>query len=143
MPALPRMLELVVACLLLYSGLLHLSNPYLFANAIAAYRLLPLSLLAVIPFVLPHGMLVLAVCLIAQRCMTTARLGAAILFTTFAIVQAIAWLAGNNIGCGCFGYANEPISPKSIAIPVLCASVCAVLLWRGDALPLPPKTADA
>lgn len=134
MPGVPRILELVVACLLLYSGLLHLSNPYLFANAIAAYRLLPLSLLAVVPFVLPQMMLVLAVCLISQRYVTTARLGAAILFATFAVAQATAWLAGNNIGCGCFGYANEPISPTSIAIPVLCAAVCAVLLWRSDAL---------
>ncbi|MEK6261007.1 MAG: MauE/DoxX family redox-associated membrane protein [Planctomycetota bacterium] len=128
MKFLQRSSEIIVASLLLYSGLMHASNPYLFANVIAAYNLLPMALLSLIPFVLPHVMIVFGVCLIWQQFETMARFASAVLFIVFAAAQIWAWTSGGNIGCGCFGYSNEPISPKSIAVPAICAAVCVGLL---------------
>lgn len=127
-----RLPEIGVGCLLLYSGLVHAANPYLFTNIIAAYEVLPLALLSVVPFVLPYLMIVLGVCLIGQQFATAARLTASILFVAFATIQIRAWLIGANIACGCFGYANEAISPKSIAVPVIGAVLCVFLLLGHD-----------
>jgi hypothetical protein len=128
-----RFLELVVGCVTLYSGLLHISNPYLFATKAASYEIAPTEVMWFLPFVLSSVMVTLGISLIAFPNHAIARLSCIALFSCFAIAQSYSWLSGTEIGCGCFGYSTEAISFKSISIPIACGSICLVnaILIRG------------
>ena len=93
--------------------------PYQFAGMIAAYSLIPLPFLTILPFVLPYLMLVVGCCLVFGSHEAVARKVAASLFIAFFLVQLVAWLSGAQISCGCFGYSTTPISPMTIAIPAV------------------------
>ncbi len=119
-----KILEIVVGCTLLFSGLLHLANPYQFAGAMAAYEIVPLPSLWILAFLLPSTMIALGVSLVSNVCIDAARIGAIVVFAGFAIAQLSAWTTGKQIGCGCFGYSHEPISLFSMSIPILCDAIC-------------------
>lgn len=142
-----RILEVAIAGLLLYSGLQHSANPYLFAGAVAAYDVAPPWLLVIVPFVLPHLMIVASLCLLTGNFAFTARCLSVVLFSVFAISQFWVWVNGTSISCGCFGHSLEPISIRSISVPVLCGlGVSGVLLldsrrgkqWRVRRCSAPP-----
>ena len=117
--------------MLIYSGLLHTINPYHFASATAAYQLLPVSFLYVVPFVLANLMIVLGVSFICEKCTQVARVTTFILLSIFAVAQTIGLVFDMQISFGCFGHGTDAISIKSISVPVSCAAVCAVnLIFR-------------
>src|SRR6185312_16164199 len=105
-----RIIEIATGSALLYSGLVHASAPYYFASVIAAYDLLPVASLVVVPFILPYLMLVVGCCLVFGICKTVARKLAASLLIIFFFAQLLLWLSGAEISCGCFGYSTKPIS---------------------------------
>ena len=116
--------EIVVGGLLLYSGVRHAINPYYFITSVAEYKLLPIALLWFVPFALANLMILIGCCFIANQCIETARYLGAVLFLVFAVAQSVSWSLGMQISCGCFGHSIEPISLRSISIPVVCFVVC-------------------
>jgi hypothetical protein len=127
-----RVLEILVGSILLYSGLLHGSAPYYFANAMAAYNILPSATLVVLPFTLPYLMLVVGCCLIFGVCEAIARHVAVVLFGVFFLAQVAAWISGAEISCGCFGHSTKSISLITLAIPAALGIVALGLSVYGS-----------
>jgi hypothetical protein len=118
-----RVIEIIIGISLLYSGLTHANAPYYFTGSMAAYGLLPFSLLAFVPFILPYFMIVIGCCLLLRFHEPIALLSAVTLLAIFFAAQLIAWISGSEISCGCFGHSNRPISASSIAFPAfLCVT---------------------
>ncbi len=114
---------------LIYSGLVHLSNPYLFAAKIAEYQLVPGALLNFLPVVLAGTMVTTGLSLLSSEMLSAARAAACCLFCLFALGQAYALASGAEFGCGCFGYSNDPISAKSLAIPTCLFIGISLAIW--------------
>ena len=93
----------VVAALFFYAGASKMENPQVFADAIAAYRMLPDALINPVALVLPPLEVIVAVCV----CIPVLR-GAGLLLMggmtiVFLMALAQAALRGLVVDCGCFG----------------------------------------
>lgn len=123
------MIQMFAGGILLYSGLLHCSHPLFFAHNMAAYRILPESSLVVLTLFVPALQTVVGfVLLFSLPGYVNAAWNAALgLYSCFVVFQAKIILSGEQISCGCFGFSSEPVSLKTIALPL----VIALILWFG------------
>lgn len=100
-PPLMRLFEIILGGLYIYAGCLKLFSPYEFAEAVLAYRLLPVSLVGVVAAVLPWlevaAGLFLVVGLKRRSCLLL--LGG--LAGVFLLVMLITTARGLKIDCGC------------------------------------------
>jgi putative oxidoreductase len=120
--------SMIVAAVLLFTGLVHAAQPYFFIHTIASYRLLSADASGLLGLWLPYLQIVLAVC-IGIRCAEKVALCiAAGLFTTFALAQTTVYLRGMEIDCGCFGFVAHAVSLSSVALPIALAVVCALVV---------------
>jgi len=130
--ALARSIDFLLIVPLFLSGIVHMSNPYQFANSIAAYELVPDFMLLWIPKLLSSLMITISLYFMAGLSLQIARISAATLFALFGVVQLQAWLAGAQHGCGCFGFSSAPISGVSVSIPIILfflAITSSILGW--------------
>ena len=108
--------RIVVALLLLMAARPHLANGYQFLESVLAYRLLPNELAVVVAVIVPSLELTLGVALVfVPRLRRMACDVSVVLFTLFLIAQSSAYARGLDIGCGCFGDAEDRIGWRSIA----------------------------
>ena len=127
-----------VAFSLLYSGMLHLSQPYAFVHAAARYQLLPIRIIGLMILV-PYVQIVLAACLLTGRLERTALVLTAGLFGIFACAQIAVLMRGDTISCGCFGFASETVGRTSLSIALAGSALCVLLrVWCPGQLPSPP-----
>ncbi len=96
-----RLLEIVLGCLFFYAGYLKLLHPEAFAEAVLAYRLVPMALVGAVAAVLPWlevaAGLFLAVGLKRRSCLLL--LG--FLTGVFLLVMLVTLARGLKIDCGC------------------------------------------
>ncbi len=120
-----RIVQLIVAIVLIVSGWSHLQNEMMFYADILQYRLcgslvawlasgfLPwLQICAGVGFII--GVMPKGSCLIG-----------CLLFTIYSIAQVVIVMSGRNVNCGCFGVLHsEPISFTTVtgSVTLLCMS---------------------
>lgn len=125
----PRLLKCVVVSMLLYSGLVHIVQPYYFIYSAAGYRLLAPSLTAPVMTLLPYLHIAIAISLIVGTAERSALLLSCLLFGVFAVAQAIILAKGQTLNCGCFGFAESTVGPLSLSIPLFACLGCVALLF--------------
>lgn len=134
-------LRLVLAGVLLYAAWLKLKDPAAaqkFANAIAAYKILPNHLVIVSAFAFPWLEAIAAVLLILGLWTRAAAAVAGLLFLAFigAIGSAMLRESVSLTTCGCFGerslLCTGPPSWCHIAQNAGLTVICLVVLWRGS-----------
>lgn len=125
-----KSLTAIVAFPLLYSGLIHIAQPYQFIHSAAAYRVLPVSTVGPLMTFLPYLQTAVALCLLMGVAERAALLFASLLFGSFAAAQAVVLARGESLSCGCFGFSGMTIGPLTLSIPILCGVICLVALTR-------------
>lgn len=134
-------LRLLLAGVLLYAAWLKLKDPasaQKFANAIAAYKILPNHLVIVSTFAFPWLEAIAAVLLVLGLWTRAAAAVAGLLFVAFigAIGSAMLRESINLTTCGCFGerslLCTGPPSWCHIAQNAGLTAMCLLLLWRGS-----------
>ncbi|TVS08316.1 MAG: DoxX family membrane protein [Phycisphaerales bacterium] len=134
-------LRLLLAGVLLYAAWLKLKDPasaQKFANAIAAYKILPNHLVIVSTFAFPWLEAIAAVLLVLGVWTRAAAAVAGLLFVAFigAIGSAMLRESVSLTTCGCFGerslLCTGPPSWCHIAQNAGLTAICVYLLWRGS-----------
>ncbi len=135
-PILLRLGEIILAGLFFYAGYLKLLRPNDFAEAVAAYRLLPLSLVgaaaAALPWLEATAGLLLALGLKRRSCLLLLGL----LTGGFLLVMLITLARGLKIDCGCGLFFQRQVG----LAPILEDGV--ILLWAGGLYYWELATAD-
>lgn len=117
-------IHLVVAAVLVYSGLIHASQPYLFVHTVASYRLVPEWAVGFSGLLIPYIQILLGLALglgIAER---AANLMAAVMFAAFSLAQISVLFRGIQIDCGCFGFAPSPVSVQTVLVSIALLIAC-------------------
>ncbi len=134
-------LRLLLAGVLLYAAWLKLKDPasaQKFANAIAAYKILPNHLVIVSTFAFPWLEAIAAVLLVLGLWTRAAAAVAGLLFVAFigAIGSAMLRESISLTTCGCFGerslLCTGPPSWCHIAQNAGLTAMCLLVLWRGS-----------
>ena len=139
-----RIVDLIIAAIFIYAGVLKVFDPVQFAHDIDHYQILPWSMAVGLAFYLPWLEIFCGLAL-------TFRLfyrGALSILTALVLVFLVATIAakvrGLDITCGCFGHASENWSfPAHLALDLailaglsaLC--YCSVARARANALSMP------
>jgi len=113
--------RLAVGGVLIWSGLLKITNPLDFARTITNYRLFPEFLALLGAIILPWVELLIGLCLITGIFRSGASFLAVCLFGGFVVIIAITLLRGINTECGCFGSLSH-----QVGFPLLLTDT---LLW--------------
>ena len=110
-------LRLIVGAVLILASLGKLTDPRTFADALAAYVLLPAAAVAPVAVVLPWIELTAGLALLAGIPARSAGLVAAVLAVGYVVATASALARGLSISCGCFGdaAATSPLGWGDVA----------------------------
>lgn len=122
-----HLVRLAVATVLLCTGLIHASQPYLFIHAVAAYQILPVEAAGVAGLILPYFHIILAICIFSRIAERVAFGLSAVIFAVYACAQGFVLVKGISIDCGCFGYSRTPITWQSAVVPTFLAAAAAML----------------
>ena len=117
---------------LLFSGLIHASQPYLFIHTISAYRITPVVISGLIGLWLPYFQILVAVFIAINHSRRVAFLAAAGLFTSFSLAQFSVLIRGIQIDCGCFGFIASKVTFTSALFPFVLAGMS---LWSARVIP--------
>lgn len=117
-----------VAGVLLFTAVIHATQPYYFIHSIASYRLLPPEIAGFVGLWLPYLQIVLALAIAVQIGERAALYLAGSLFLTFGLAQIAVLLRGIEIDCGCFGFVAHRVSPASAALPLVLVVACLVAI---------------
>ncbi|MDZ4658732.1 MAG: MauE/DoxX family redox-associated membrane protein [Bythopirellula sp.] len=121
---------MIVAGVLLYSGLVHAWQPYFFMYSIAAYKIVSAQLAGVVGIFIPYLQIVLALCIAFRKAEKVALWMAGGLFATYALAQASVLARGLEIDCGCFGFVASQVNGFSIMIPLALLMACVLAVQR-------------
>lgn len=109
-------LRIYVGCIFIYASLNKISDPGVFAENIAAYRIIPYQGLHLVAIILPWIELICGFFLILglrTRAAVSILGGLLFMFTLFVIINIF---RDSPISCGCFGTVGETISWKKVTI---------------------------
>ena len=109
-------LRIYVGCIFIYASLNKISDPGVFAENIAAYRIIPYQGLHLVAIILPWIELICGFFLILglrTRAAASILSGLLFMFTLFVIINIF---RDSSISCGCFGTVGETISWKKVTI---------------------------
>ena len=105
-----RMMELLVAALFIYAGVLKALDPLGFANDIDNYKILPWSLCLRLAFFLPWLELACGLTILVRRYYHGSLAILISLVTIFIVASVVAKSRGLDVTCGCFGHAGRNLS---------------------------------
>ena len=109
-------LRIYIGCIFIYASLNKIPDPGVFAENIAAYRIIPYQGLHLVPIILPWIELICGFFLILglrTRAAVSILGGLLFMFTLFVIINIF---RDSSISCGCFGTVGETISWKKVTI---------------------------
>jgi len=118
-----------LGCMLIYSSLPKLRQPYDFLSSVYQYELVGPKLGMLIAMTLPWLELLVGICLVGGIFVSGALLAVATMGLIFTYVLASALYRGLDISCGCFGASGAAISHWTLirAIAILLLSLSAYL----------------
>ena len=127
-----RVLELLIAALFIYAGVLKAYDPLGFANDIDNYKLLPWSFGVRLAFFLPWLEVVCGLTIIARRYYPGSLSTLILMVSVFIGASVIAKARGIDISCGCFGHAGRNMSfAGHLALDfAILAALVVVWFWR-------------
>jgi len=99
--------RLILGGVLLAAGGLKVSKPTDSANAVAAYKLLPINIAHLFGYALPWFEVALGILLIAGILLRPAAIAGGLIMLVFIAAIASAWARGLLLDCGCFGGGGE------------------------------------
>jgi len=106
-PYLTLLARLLLGGVLLVAGGLKVSKPTDSANAVAAYKLLPINIAHLFGYALPWFEVALGILLIAGILLRPAAIAGGLIMLLFTAAIASAWARGLLLDCGCFGGGGE------------------------------------
>jgi uncharacterized membrane protein YphA (DoxX/SURF4 family) len=106
-PYLTVLARLLLGGVLLVAGGLKVSKPTDSANAVAAYKLLPINIAHLFGYALPWFEVALGILLIAGILLRPAAIAGGLIMLVFIAAIASAWARGLLLDCGCFGGGGE------------------------------------
>lgn len=118
--------KLALAGVLIWAGVLKLSNPGDFLYALVTYRLMPFEVAEIVVAVLPMLEVVAGISILIRPLSRSAGFIAFLLGIGFVITQTQAMARGLNIACGCFGEIDAKVSVWTI---LRAAAVMLAGLW--------------
>jgi len=109
-----RIVEIILGGLFFYAGLQKLLHPYEFAEAVMAYRLLPMALVGVVTAVLPWIEVAAGLCLVVGLKCRSGLLILSGLLVIFLAVILITMARGLHIDCGCGLFTRRLVGPAAL-----------------------------
>ncbi len=126
-----RVVELTIACSLLFTGLVHIGNSYFFLSSILGYRIVPVFVAKQLALALPLLHVLVALLIVAGSWRLSALWIATGLFFVYGTAQITVLARGLQIDCGCFGIDSGQVGIASILkVFTLCASSLVVSTYR-------------
>jgi uncharacterized membrane protein YphA (DoxX/SURF4 family) len=107
MKAISLVARLLIGVTFLYAGIVHIADPSGFAQAIAAYRILPAWAINPLAVSMPWVEALTGLSLVGGRKTSGASLLASLMLTVFAAALTASLMRGLDISCGCFTTAPE------------------------------------
>ena len=108
--------DCMIGLLWIYSGSIHLYNPFAFYESIEGYQFGLPVVSTVVASYLPWLQITLGVCLVSGVLLWVARIASLALLQALAFVQIFVYIRGIETSCGCFGDFSSTISISSIMI---------------------------
>jgi putative oxidoreductase len=102
-----RALDIILAAVFIYAGVIKALDPAGFANDIDNYKILPWAISVRLAFYLPWLEIFCGLALITRRIYLGALSVLASLTSIFIIASLVAKARGLDITCGCFGHASK------------------------------------
>lgn len=99
--------RLLLGGVLLVAGGLKVTKPTDSANAVAAYKLLPINVAHLFGYALPWFEVALGILLVAGFLLRPAAIAGGLIMLVFIAAIASAWARGLLLDCGCFGGGGE------------------------------------
>lgn len=99
--------RLLLGGVLLVAGGLKVVKPTDSANAVAAYKLLPVNIAHLFGYALPWFEVALGILLVAGILLRPAAIAGGLIMLVFIAAIASAWARGLLLDCGCFGGGGE------------------------------------
>src|SRR5256886_8894583 len=102
-----RILDLVIAAVFIYAGVLKVIDPVQFAHDIDNYKILPWTVGVGLAFYLPWLEIFCGLALIVRRLYLGGLSILTALISVFLVATIAAKVRGLDITCGCFGHASQ------------------------------------
>src|SRR5438552_4233450 len=102
-----RVLDLIIAAIFIYAGVLKVRDPVQFAHDIDHYKILPWPISVALAFYLPWLDIFCVLGLVFRRQYRGALSILTVLIAIFIIATVAAKVRGLDITCGCFGHASQ------------------------------------
>ena len=112
------MISLVWSAIFIWAGVEKIMQPTAFAQAIAAYKILPNAWVPLMAGVLPWVEVWAALALLWPRFRSAGALIVAGLSLVFAVAVTSAMVRGLDITCGCFGLSSGKVGWKTLLLDV-------------------------
>src|SRR5712671_7525172 len=124
-----RIVDVIVAGIFIYAGVLKALDPVQFANDIDNYKILPWPISAALAFYLPWLEIFCGFALIVRLLYRGALSILTALILVFTLATIAAKIRGLDITCGCFGHASQNWSFPSHLATNLAILVGLLALW--------------
>ena len=124
-------LQVVLGVALLAAGATKLRQPGRFAAAVGGYEVVPPRLAAPSAVAVMGSEVLVGLALLSGRGVAVAAPAAGALFAAFAVAVGINLRRGASVPCGCFGSADERVSPRTLARLGLLLAATTVLVIVG------------
>jgi len=125
-----RILDVLIAAVFIYAGVLKALDPVQFAHDINNYKILPWTVGLVLAFYLPWLEIFCGLTLIFRLFYRGALSILTALVAVFLIATIAAKLRGLDITCGCFGHASQHWSfPTHLALDLAILAALAALCY--------------
>ena len=126
-----RIVDVIVAGIFIYAGVLKVLDPVQFANDIDNYKILPWPISAALAFYLPWLEIFCGFALIVRLFYRGALSILTVLILVFTLATTAAKIRGLDITCGCFGHASQNWSfPSHLATNLAILSALLALSFK-------------
>ena len=124
-------MDVIVAGIFIYAGVLKVLDPVQFANDIDNYKILPWPISVALAFYLPWLEIFCGLALVVRLFYRGALSILTVLILVFTLATTAAKIRGLDITCGCFGHASQHWSfPAHLATNLAILTALLVLAFK-------------
>jgi uncharacterized membrane protein YphA (DoxX/SURF4 family) len=130
--------DVIVAGIFIYAGVLKVLDPVQFANDIDNYKILPWPISVALAFYLPWLEIFCGLALVVRLFYRGALSILTVLILVFTLATTAAKIRGLDITCGCFGHASQNWSfPSHLATNLAILSALLALSFKARSVNRP------